>query len=124
MKTTISKDFKFSAAHRLPMVSDGHKCRRLHGHDYSVTIEVTGTVNRAMGWIVDFAEIDSAWRVCVFSVVDHRYLNEIDGLENPTAETIAMWIWSKMSLAMNGTGASVTKVTVGEGEGGRCTFTP
>ncbi len=91
----IWKKFSFEAAHLLPNVPDGHKCKRLHGHSYYVHIHVTGECDPEVGWIVDFAEIADAFQP-LWEQLDHNYLNEIEGLENPTSEVIAMWIWDRL----------------------------
>lgn len=95
--TIIRRTFRFEAAHRLPNVREGHKCARLHGHSYHVTVAVTGDVDPHMGWILDFADIDESWKP-LHAILDHRYLNEIPGLENPTAETIAEFIFRRLVL--------------------------
>ena len=97
----IFKEFMFEAAHRLPNVPAGHKCARLHGHSFQVTIYVRGDVAPPTGWIVDFAEIKLAFAPLV-ERLDHNYLNEIDGLENPTSENIAIWIWTHLTPRLNG----------------------
>jgi 6-pyruvoyltetrahydropterin/6-carboxytetrahydropterin synthase len=88
--TRIGRSFRFEAAHHLPNVPDGHRCRRLHGHNYRVEIVVRGRLDRR-GFVKDFAEID-AQMAPLLDLVDHRLLNDVPGLENPTAETIAAWI--------------------------------
>ncbi len=90
----ISKEFSFEAAHRLPRVPPGHKCERLHGHSFRVILYVTGQVDESVGWILDFADIKAAFAP-VLKRLDHYYLNEVDGLENPTSENIARWIWKE-----------------------------
>ena len=92
MRATISKEFRFEAAHRLPNVPPDHKCSRLHGHSFLVTIRVDGMVDESVGWVVDFALISKAMRP-IIDQLDHQYLNEIPGLDNPTSENIAKWIW-------------------------------
>jgi 6-pyruvoyltetrahydropterin/6-carboxytetrahydropterin synthase len=91
----IFKEFTFEAAHRLPYVPDGHKCGRLHGHSFRVALHVSGPVDPASGWLMDFAEIKASF-LPLFEQLDHHYLNEIDGLENPTSENIARWIWDRL----------------------------
>ena len=91
----IWKDFTFEAAHRLPNVPIGHKCARLHGHSFKVRIYVEGPVDPEMGWVVDFADIKAAFKD-LEGQLDHNYLNEIEGLENPTSENIAVWIWQRV----------------------------
>lgn len=88
--------FSFEAAHRLPNVPADHKCARLHGHSFHVRVTVTGPVDPALGWVIDFADVKNAFAP-IHSALDHRYLNEIEGLENPTSEVLAQWIWEKLA---------------------------
>jgi 6-pyruvoyltetrahydropterin/6-carboxytetrahydropterin synthase len=88
----IFKEFSFEAAHRLPGVPPEHKCARLHGHSFHVRVTVRGEVGTRTGWVMDFADLKEAFRP-VHDRLDHRYLNEIAGLENPTSEVLARWIW-------------------------------
>lgn len=106
----IFREFTFEAAHRLPNVPDGHKCGRLHGHSYRVTLHIDGAVQPITGWVLDFAAISAAW-VPVGEQLDHRYLNEVDGLDNPTSENVARWIWQRLGAPL---GAGLTAVTVRE----------
>ena len=96
----LFKEFTFEAAHKLPLVPKDHKCSNLHGHSFKVRIYVEGTVNE-MGWVMDFSDIKLACRP-VIKVLDHSYLNEIEGLENPTSENIAIWIWQKLERTLLG----------------------
>jgi 6-pyruvoyltetrahydropterin/6-carboxytetrahydropterin synthase len=91
----IFKEFTFEAAHYLPQVPAEHKCRRLHGHSFQVSVQVKGTPGETSGWIMDFADIKTAFEP-LYQQLDHRYLNEIAGLENPTSEIIARWIWQRL----------------------------
>ncbi|MEP6618516.1 MAG: 6-carboxytetrahydropterin synthase QueD [bacterium] len=91
----LFKEFTFEAAHRLPNVPEGHKCARLHGHSFHVRITVAGPVNEHTGWVMDFADLKAVWRP-LDELLDHRYLNDIAGLENPTSEVLAEWIWRKL----------------------------
>ena len=88
----LFKSFTFEAAHRLPNVPEGHKCARLHGHSFNVEIHVSGPVGDETGWVMDFAELKTAFKP-LYDRLDHHYLNDIAGLENPTSERIAEWIW-------------------------------
>jgi 6-pyruvoyltetrahydropterin/6-carboxytetrahydropterin synthase len=88
----IFKSFTFEAAHRLPNVPEGHKCARLHGHSFRVEVHVGGEVGEKTGWVMDFADIKAAFDP-IRERLDHRYLNEIEGLENPTSENVARFIW-------------------------------
>jgi 6-pyruvoyltetrahydropterin/6-carboxytetrahydropterin synthase len=91
----IFKTFTIEAAHRLPNVPEGHKCSRLHGHSFRVELRVTGEPGEHSGWVMDFAEIKAAFRP-LYEQLDHHYLNVIDGLDNPTSERLAIWIWDRL----------------------------
>jgi 6-pyruvoyltetrahydropterin/6-carboxytetrahydropterin synthase len=91
----IFREFTFEAAHRLPNVPEGHKCARLHGHSYRVQLHVQGDVDAEAGWVMDFGEIKKAFQP-LRDRLDHYYLNEIPGLENPTSEVLARWIWDRL----------------------------
>lgn len=91
----IYKEFTFEAAHRLPNVPDGHKCARLHGHSFVVRISVSGSVGEHSGWVMDFGDIKEAFHP-LWKQLDHYYLNDIPGLENPTSENLALWIWQRL----------------------------
>ena len=95
----IWKEFTFEAAHRLPSLPDEHKCKRLHGHSFRVRIYVEGELDPKLAWVVDFADIKVAFEP-VLRQLDHYYLNEIEGLENPTSEAIARWIWQRLKPAL------------------------
>ncbi|TML62704.1 MAG: 6-carboxytetrahydropterin synthase QueD [Actinobacteria bacterium] len=91
----IFKEFTFEAAHRLPNVPRGHKCARLHGHSFAVVVHIAGPVDEETGWVRDFADLSTA-AAPLLDCLDHNYLNEIDGLENPTSEVLARWIWDRL----------------------------
>ncbi len=91
----IYKEFHFEAAHRLPNVPEGHKCARLHGHSFHLRLVISGDVGEDSGWIMDFAELKTHFGP-IYDQLDHHYLNDIPGLENPTSENIARWIWHKL----------------------------
>ena len=91
----LYKDFSFEAAHRLPNVPAGHKCARLHGHSFLVRVTVDGPVGERTGWVMDFADLKVAFAP-LHDRLDHRYLNEVPGLENPTSEQLAQWIWQAL----------------------------
>jgi 6-pyruvoyltetrahydropterin/6-carboxytetrahydropterin synthase len=92
----IFREFTFEAAHLLPRLPEGHKCRRLHGHSYRVEIHVADDVDPSTGMVLDFAEIGTAFRP-LWQKLDHNYLNDIEGLDNPTSENLAAWIWERMA---------------------------
>jgi len=91
----ISKTFRIEAAHRLPNVPPGHKCARLHGHSFAIEVHVEGPLDPELGWVMDFADMKAAFAP-LFERLDHRYLNEVTGLENPTSENLARWVWQEL----------------------------
>lgn len=97
----IYKEFTFEAAHRLPNVPAGHKCARLHGHSFLVRLCVVGEASEPSGWVMDFGDIKAAFKP-LYDQLDHYYLNDIEGLENPTSENLARWIWQRLKPALPG----------------------
>jgi 6-pyruvoyltetrahydropterin/6-carboxytetrahydropterin synthase len=95
----IFKEFSFEAAHMLPHVPEGHKCGRLHGHSFRVTLHISGPFEPQSGWLMDFADLSELFAP-LHRRLDHRYLNEIEGLDNPTSENIARWIWDALTPAL------------------------
>jgi 6-pyruvoyltetrahydropterin/6-carboxytetrahydropterin synthase len=91
----LFRAFTIEAAHRLPNVPSGHKCARLHGHSFRIELHLTGEVQPDTGWVIDFADVRAAFQP-TYDRLDHHYLNEIPGLENPTSENLARWIWNEM----------------------------
>jgi len=92
----LSKTFGFEAAHFLPNVPDGHKCRRMHGHSFRFSVVLKGNIDQKTGWIMDFADLKSIVKPIIESELDHYVLNDVPGLENPTSEKIAIWLWKKI----------------------------
>ena len=95
----IYKDITFEAAHLLPNVPEGHKCARLHGHSYHIRITIEGEVDSETGWIMDFDVINRSFAP-LLKKLDHHYLNDIEGLENPTSENLCRWIWTRLKPAL------------------------
>ncbi|HXX69587.1 MAG TPA: 6-carboxytetrahydropterin synthase QueD [Polyangiaceae bacterium] len=109
MNVRLVHEFRFEAAHRLPRVPPGHKCARLHGHSFRVEVAVHGPVNPETGWLLDFQALHEAWRP-LSEQLDHRYLNDVAGLENPTSEVLSRWVWERLKPAL----PSLVRVTIHE----------
>jgi 6-pyruvoyltetrahydropterin/6-carboxytetrahydropterin synthase len=105
----IFKIFQIEAAHRLPNVPAGHKCARLHGHSFRVEIHITGEPQPDTGWLMDFADVKKAFAP-IFDEIDHRCLNDVPGLENPTSEQLAIWIWRRLKPSLG----ALSKVVIHE----------
>ncbi|RME36917.1 MAG: 6-carboxytetrahydropterin synthase QueD [Planctomycetota bacterium] len=116
-RVRLVRAFTFEAAHRLPHAPEGHKCRRLHGHSFRVELVCEGEADPQSGWLLDFAEIKRAFQPFL-ERLDHRYLNEVEGLENPTAENIARWIWIRVKPAL----PCLAQVNVAETCTARCEY--
>jgi len=115
----IFKVFHIEAAHRLPNVPPEHKCARLHGHSFRIEVHVRGEPGADTGWVMDFADLKRAFAP-VFERLDHRYLNEIPGLENPTSERLAMWIWEALKPGLPALSGIVVHETCTSG----CVYRP
>jgi 6-pyruvoyltetrahydropterin/6-carboxytetrahydropterin synthase len=116
-RVRLVRSFTFEAAHRLPMVPADHKCGRLHGHSFRVELVCEGQVDPQSGWLIDFAEIKATFKPWL-QQLDHRYLNDIEGLENPTAENLAHWIWVRLKPEL----PSLVQVNVAETCTSRCEY--
>ena len=110
----LYKQFTVEAAHRLPNVPPGHKCARLHGHSFGIELRVSGPLDPALGWVMDFAEIKTAFQP-LYDQLDHHYLNDIPGLENPTSEVLAVWIWDRLKPVLPLLSAVVVRETCTSG---------
>ena len=117
MKVRLVKEFRFEAAHRLPKVPVGHKCARLHGHSFKIELGIAGPVNEETGWFVDYELVDRAWQP-LHQLLDHHYLNEVPGLENPTSENLARFLWERLKPAL----PDLERVTVFETCDARCEY--
>lgn len=109
MIVELVREFRFEAAHLLPYVPEGHKCKRLHGHSFQCEIAVRGEVDERMGWFMDYAQITAAFDP-IHAQLNHYYLNEVPGLQNPTAENLARWIWERLKSDL----PSLSRVTIRE----------
>jgi 6-pyruvoyltetrahydropterin/6-carboxytetrahydropterin synthase len=106
----LSRSFRFEAAHRLPDAPEGHRCARLHGHSFVVEVRIEGEAQGRPGWVMDYGDLKGLASP-VIDQLDHTYLNEITGLENPTAENLARWIWDRLAPALSGLSAIVVHET-------------
>ena len=113
----VVKDFRFEAAHFLPQVPEGHKCRRIHGHSFRGEVAVRGPVDPKLGWVVDFADLKRAVDPLV-KELDHYMLNDIAGLENPTSELLAVWIWNRLAPIV----PNLHRITIEETCTSRCHY--
>lgn len=109
--------YHVEAARRLPRLPESHPCARVHGHSFRIEIHVSGPVDPDTGWVIDFAELDAAFAP-VKAALDHRYLNDVPGLENPTSERLAQWIWQKLKPALPG----LSRVVVQETQQSGCVY--
>lgn len=113
----LRKTFQFEAAHLLPHLPETHKCLRLHGHSFRVEVALVGDLDPKLGWVMDYADITAAFKP-IWACIDHRYLNEVPGLENPTSENIALWIWTQLKPKL----PLLTEVVVAETCTAQCVY--
>lgn len=117
MHVELRKDYTFEAAHRLPRVPADHKCARMHGHSFRVEVCIAGEVDERTGWLQDYADITAVVEP-ILKTLDHRTLNEIEGLENPTSEILCGWLWRRLSPSL----PRLSAITVHETCTARCTY--
>ena len=117
MNVRLTRTFTFEAAHHLPRAPEGHKCRRMHGHSFRVEVTVAGAVDPDTGWLLDYGEIRDRVEP-IRAQLDHYCLNDIPGLENPTSEHLARWIWERLRPAL----PSLARITVAETCESRCEY--
>mgnify|MGYP006291125493 CR=1 FL=1 len=117
MKARLTKDFILEAAQFLPKAPEGHKCRQMHGHTFTIEISVEGEVDPATGWIYDHARISAAMKP-IIEQLDHALLNDIPGLENPTIELMAHWLWQKLASPLPG----LSEIVIHETPYARCSY--
>jgi 6-pyruvoyltetrahydropterin/6-carboxytetrahydropterin synthase len=113
----IVKEFKLESAHRLPNLPPSHKCHRLHGHSFRIEVRVRGPLDPLLGWVIDFADITRAFQP-IHDELDHNYLNDVPGLENPTSEVLAIWLWKRLQPALPG----LAEIVVHETCTARCAY--
>ena len=113
----LRKSFHIESAHRLPLVPPGHKCGRIHVHSFTVEIAIDGPVDPRFGWVMDYAEIKSAFQP-IHDLLDHNFLNDVPGLENPTSEVLARWIWDRLKPVL----PLLSEVAIAETCTSRCIY--
>ncbi|OPY86985.1 MAG: 6-carboxy-5,6,7,8-tetrahydropterin synthase [Smithella sp. PtaU1.Bin162] len=113
----IFKVFHINSAHRLPNVPPGHKCANLHGHSFRIEVHIKGPVHPRLGWVIDFADIAKAFQP-LHDRLDHKYLNDIEGLANPTSENLAKWLWQNLQPAL----PQLSKIVVQESPESGCVY--
>ncbi len=117
MNVRLVREFRFEAAHRLTSLPEGHRCAMLHGHSYKVALALAGPLDERAGWLMDFGEIEAAWRP-VYDQLDHGNLNEVLGLTNPTCELLTKWIWDALKPSLH----QLERVTVWETSDASCEY--
>jgi len=117
MRVELRKTFQFEAAHLLPRLPETHKCRRLHGHSFKVEVALSGECDPDLGWLMDYADISEAFKP-ILEMLDHYYLNEVPGLENPTSENVAAWIWKRLKPKL----PQLSEIVVAETCLSRCVY--
>ncbi|MEK7330497.1 MAG: 6-carboxytetrahydropterin synthase QueD [Candidatus Eisenbacteria bacterium] len=118
MRVELTKSYTFEAAHRLPMVPADHKCARMHGHSFRIEVAVAGEVDERTGWLIDFGDITAVVEPLLKSELDHRTLNDVSGIENPTSENLCRWLWKRLQPRI----AGLSTITVHETCTARCTY--
>jgi 6-pyruvoyltetrahydropterin/6-carboxytetrahydropterin synthase len=117
MRIELARDYHFEAAHRLPRLPATHKCARLHGHSFKFTVLLEGDVDERTGFLIDFGDVDKIVQPVV-DRLDHYFLNEIEGLENPTSEVLSAWLWRRLRPEL----PVLRAITVAETCDARCTY--
>jgi 6-pyruvoyltetrahydropterin/6-carboxytetrahydropterin synthase len=106
----LRRTYRFEAAHFLPNAPEGHRCRRVHGHSYTIELRVSGEIDEAAGWVIDFADIDVVAEP-LRAALDHQLLNDIEGLANPTSEAVARWIWQNVKPRLEALSTVIVRET-------------
>lgn len=117
MECRLERDYRFEAAHSLPRVPPEHKCARIHGHSYRIVVAVEGRVDPELGWLIDFAAIDAVVAP-IIAELDHQNLNHLEGLENPTSENLAGYLWRRIAPRL----PVLAEISVSETPTSRCVY--
>jgi len=118
MRVELTQQYGFEAAHRLPMVPSDHKCARVHGHSFRIDVTVAGAIDEHMGWLLDFGDVSQVVEPLLLGELDHRTLNDVPGLENPTSERLCGWLWERLRPRL----PALAAITVHETCTARCTY--
>ena len=118
MRVELTQTYDFEAAHRLPKLPPEHKCFQMHGHSYRIEVCVAGELDERMGWLRDFGEISAVIEPVIMRELDHRTLNDVPGLENPTSELLCVWLWKRLRPTL----PDLEAITVHETCSARCTY--
>lgn len=114
----LKRKYEFHAARKLTKIDTSHPCAKVHGHTFHITVTIHDEINAKTGWVIDFYDIDQIYNQKIHSILDHSYLNDIHGLENPTTEKLAQWIWNNLKNDLK----SLHSITVSEGDNYGCTY--
>ncbi len=117
MRCRLVRSFRFESAHFLPKVPEGHKCARTHGHSYEVELTVEGEVDPELGWVLDFSVLSQHMAPLV-AQVDHRLLNDLEGLDNPTTEVFVKWFWDRLKGKL----PDLVEIAISETPSTRCIY--
>ena len=117
MKLELRQHFQIESARFLPNLSASHPCHRMHGHSFKITLTLVGEADPKLGWVIDYHQIETAMRP-LLSQLDHRVLNEVPGLENPTSEMLCVWLFERSQKLL----PQLKKVTVAETANTECSY--
>ena len=98
----LTRKYEFHAARKLTSLPESHPCSKMHGHTFSVIVKISGNLDESKGWVMDFSDIDDIYHTNVQSLLDHKYLNDVKGLNNPTSENLCVWIWNNLKKHISG----------------------
>jgi 6-pyruvoyltetrahydropterin/6-carboxytetrahydropterin synthase len=117
MKFELKQHFQIESARFLPKLEKTHPCSRMHGHSFKITLTIIGNLDPLVGWVIDYNDIQALMKP-IISQIDHRTLNEVPGLENPTTELLTKWLYDKSRVVL----PTLVKVTVAETPLTECSY--
>ena len=92
----VYKNFNIESARSLPNVPKTHPCYNVHGHSFKIKISVKQKIDKTTGFVIDFQDGSQP----IIEILDHKYLNDIEDLNNPTSENMCIWIWKKLKPSL------------------------